>query len=530
MSNIGFDFGTTNSRISYHDSESGTLRCFRRTANDTDYIPTVISYIQRRDNLSVQIGKAAKMRGDGNPNTYGRFKLRLGTRFDAPLPGKEKTAHEVARDFISKLLQDFRDSGRTIERLVMTIPEAWYREQSNYTTRENIRTILTDIGLGREQFSFQSEPVAAAAYFCWQWEKTQNAPFLGKLLVIDYGGGTLDVTLCEVSESGRKIRTIDNYGSGSEDNGVESGHAGSAFLARVITNVCKQYGYELNDTDFALACTELEDYLINEKELVDREMGDYIIDPESADLDELEPLFSLTRMDDCEVNCSHLYRAFQEINATVLKDALNQISGVNEFDLQNTKIVFVGGFSNLFCVESQVRLHFHSNPAANDPRFPRTLSDENKALAIAKGAALIANNKVFIDLVFPYEVGIIVGHAAPDHPEVFVDDYVPLIAKNDKIADYTEAKFLGSVINIFAGQNLFIRMYRKIAGETQVFRLSNRDDLGRIFPDSDHATIHIGISVDQDMIPTLYTKDENGNIRTASLNRILERLNMQIES
>ena len=73
MSNIGFDFGTTNSIISYHDSESGTLRCFRRTANDTDYIPTVISYIQRRDNLSVQIGKAAKMRGDGNPNTYGRF-------------------------------------------------------------------------------------------------------------------------------------------------------------------------------------------------------------------------------------------------------------------------------------------------------------------------------------------------------------------------------------------------------------------------------------------------------------------------
>lgn len=79
----------------------------------------------------------------------------------------------------------------------MTIPEAC-------TTRENIRTILTDIGLNKEQFSFQSEPVSAAAYFCRQWKKTQNSPFLGKLLVIDYGGGTLDVTLCEVSECGKK--------------------------------------------------------------------------------------------------------------------------------------------------------------------------------------------------------------------------------------------------------------------------------------------------------------------------------------
>lgn len=529
MSNIGFDFGTTNSIISYHDTESGTLCCFRRTANDTDYVPTVIAYTQRRDSISIQIGKAAKMRGDGNPNIYGRFKLRLGTRFDEPLPGKDKTAHEVARDYIQKLLQDFRDSGKSIDRLVMTIPEAWYREQSNYTTRENIRTILTEIGLSKTQFAFQSEPVAAAAYFCWQWEKTQNNPFVGKILVIDYGGGTLDVTLCEVTENGKKIRTIDNFGSGNEENGVESGHAGSAFLARVITNVCYENGYELSNADFALACNELEEYLINEKEFVDEQMKDYLIDPESVDADGAEPLFSLTRLYNCEITCGHLYIAFKEINATVLDNALKQITGVDAFDLQTTKVVFVGGFSNFFCVENQVRQYFHSNSAANDPRFPHTLSDENKALAIAKGAALIADDKIFIDLVFPYEVGVIVGHVSPEHPEMFVDDYIPLIRKNDKLSDFSEAKFLRSVINIYASQNLYTRMYRKIGGEIQVFRLSNRDDLERIFPESDHSRILIGISVDQDMIPTLYTKDESGIIRTASLNRILERLNMQIE-
>lgn len=529
MSNIGFDFGTTNSIISYHDTESGTLRCFRRTANDTDYIPTVIAYIQRRENTSIQIGKAAKMRGDGNPNIYGRFKLRLGTRFNEPLPGKEKTAHEVAKDYIQKLLQDFRDSGKSIDQLVMTIPEAWYREQSNYTTRENIRTILTEIGLNKSQFAFQSEPVAAAAYFCWQWEKKQNDPFAGKLLVIDYGGGTLDVTLCEVTEKGRKIRTIDNFGSGNEENGVESGHAGSAFLARIITNLCSENAYNLTDIDFALTCNELEEYLINEKEFVDEQMKDYLIDPESVDEDGAEPLFILTRLNNCEVTCAHLYKAFNEINAAVLDNALRQITEVDAFDFKNTKIVFVGGFSNFFCVENQVRQYFHSNSAANDPRFPRTLSDENKALAIAKGAALISDNKICIDLVFPYEVGFIVGRASLENPEELFDDYIPLIKKNDKLADYNEAKFLASVINIYASHDLYTRMYRKIGGETQIFRLNNRNDLEQIFPEAYHSRILIGISVDQDMIPTLYTKDESGTIRSASLNKILERLNMQIE-
>ena len=154
----------------------------------------------------------------------------------------------------------------------------------------------------------------------------------------------------------KKIRTIDNYGSGSEENGIESGHAGSAFLARVITNVCKQYNCTLNEKNFALACAELEEHLINEKELIDEEMKDYTIDPESSDLNALDPLFSLIKVNDYEVNCSHLYKAFEEINANALKNALDQISGVDKFDLQNTKIVFVGGFSNFFALK--IRLDF----------------------------------------------------------------------------------------------------------------------------------------------------------------------------
>lgn len=528
MSRIGFDFGTTNSIISFHDEESGNLNCFKRAANDTEYIPTYVKYTIFKGNPITQIGRAAKLSGDGHPNVCARFKLRLGNRFDEIIPGKEKTAHEAAKDFIEKLLQEFRDSGHTIENMVMTIPEAWYREQSNYTTRENIRTILTEIGLRSNQFSFQSEPVAAAAYFCWKHEQVNQQPFTGKLLVIDYGGGTLDVTLCEITENGKKIRTLDNYGTGTEENGAETGHAGSAFIARTVKLLCEENGLTPSESEFSLACNELEDNLINQKGLIDEVMLDYASNPELVDP---EPVFSLTRLNDCDVTSEHLYKAFQDVNAPVLADALSHISEVDTYDMHNTKIIFVGGFSNFCCVEHQIKTHFNIPLYADDPRLPNTLSGENKALAIAKGAALIANNSVTVDLVFPYEVGLVVGTTSLDNTKVFVDDYVPLIARHARIDRYREPQFLDRKFLVFAGTGLTVRMYRRIRAdeEAQEFELNNRTDLQQLVPESQHTQlISLGISVDDNMIPTLYSKDETGIIRQASLNRILERLNFRI--
>lgn len=44
MNVIGFDFGTTNSTISFYNTETKTLDCFQTSASSTDYIPTVVAY------------------------------------------------------------------------------------------------------------------------------------------------------------------------------------------------------------------------------------------------------------------------------------------------------------------------------------------------------------------------------------------------------------------------------------------------------------------------------------------------------
>jgi len=95
--------------------------------------------------------------------------------------------------------------------------------------------------------------------------------------------------------------------------------------------------------------------------------------------------------------------------------------------------------------------------------------------------------------------------------------------------NYIQPKFIEKTFRIFSGNSLFVRMYRKIGKEVLVFRLSNTDDLNQLFPEvHSEQQISIGLSLDDDMIPLLHTKDQNGTLRSISLNKILERLDIII--
>ncbi|MCM1131913.1 MAG: Hsp70 family protein [Ruminococcus flavefaciens] len=524
MSNIGFDFGTTNSIISYHDNESDTLTCFRTTAGSTEYVPTVIAFDNRRGVEKISIGAGAKLMGEGSPNVYGRFKLRLGTLFDDVIPDKDKprTAHEVAVKYISHLLDDFRNSNHTIDNMVMTIPQVWYNEQSNYTARENIKSILLEVGFSPEQFRFQSEPVAAAAYFCWQWQKSGNAPYDGTVFVIDFGGGTLDATLCKV-ENGTKIRTLENFDSVSDGAGFEYGHAGSAFLSEVIYILCSENNVSADEEERSLARNELELLLINRAGDVTDIMSEYLISPEDTADDE-QLLFSLTRLGRCDVRCEHLLRAFNKVNNEYLEKAVSQIMSSDSFDSKNVKVILVGGFSNFCCVENKVRAMFGSRPDANDPRFPKFFTNENRALSIAKGAALIADGRITVDPVFPYELGLIAGIPDPENPMFIHDEYIPLIKKNTLADEYREPIYKSGKISVYPDDSLYIRMYQTTGGEKRIFGIYNKD-LQNIFPPSDSKKVYeMGLSLDEHMIPILHARSEDGSVNSSSLNKILERI------
>ena len=251
MKIIGLDFGTTNSTISFLNPETDTIDIFKERADATGYIPSVVSYNSDGD---YTIGDSAKKKiASKDYDVYENFKLLLGKNFNETIEGKSKTPIKVTSDFIKRLLEDYIKSQpiSEVNSIVMTVPDIWSQEKNNLTARENIREKIKDIykelGYSKTKFKLESEPVAAVAYFCRAHERNKDTNPEGKkyngfITVIDFGGGTLDVTLCKVT-NGKTIEPLMRSGFGEYND--TNGCAGVAFDEAVIEKLVRDKGLVL---------------------------------------------------------------------------------------------------------------------------------------------------------------------------------------------------------------------------------------------------------------------------------------------
>lgn len=200
--NIGLDFGTTNSILSY--MENGNLTCFKYNMIE-EYIPSFIAY----EDGFIEIGNAARHTASQNLKieSYGNFKMRLPLKDSdfAKYFQNGKTPMEVTADYLKELLLNRESQSFTKERgnivgIVVSVPEIWQRDIYNLG-RERLRGLIEQLGLPLIQLV--SEPVAAASYYTHevqkQAENNDQQFFIGNLLVCDMGGGTFDVSLCHIS-------------------------------------------------------------------------------------------------------------------------------------------------------------------------------------------------------------------------------------------------------------------------------------------------------------------------------------------
>lgn len=533
MNIIGFDFGTTNSTISYYNQETKTLDCFQMNAGATDYIPTVIAY----KGADISIGDSAKKNlTKKGYESYEHFKLRLGRDAHEVIPGKTKSPLEVTSDYVRTLLEEYRTNQNIaeIDGIVMTVPETWFREASNRTARENIESIYRTLGYDIDsQFQLESEPVAAAGYFCWSYahneeKNPEGIPYVGYITVIDYGGGTLDVTLCRV-ENGERIQILERCGYGEYNQ--ENGCAGVAFDEAVVKRVCEANGISVNKSDrkFIKLCDAFEREKIAETKRITEMMKLYYSDPAIV---EDEILLTMEYEDDeLPVYCEDLAACFTRVNQPVLDESLRQIKsffkihGVDSGSQEHFKVLMVGGFSNFYCVEETVRKAFGSRTGLMDKRFDQVFTVNNKSLAIAKGAALIAQKVVKVDHTCTHDIGFIV--VRPDDEDRWIDTDIKIIEKGMKVSEAKEP--------IYAPNKVQVRLK---SGVFRIFLDDGRTDgtgrtqaaldksVGEIFPNMDDLEneYQIGFSVDKNLIPTLHIRDRKGTIKSLHLNSLLARI------
>lgn len=194
---VGIDFGTTNSVIGV--CEGGPTRALLDGDKPN---PSVIWY---RADGAVTVGRNAKNNINGYSGAAGNtfvqsVKLHLGKSKSFRVAGQPRTTPDVASEIFSFLLKQAREThGLDVREGVVTIPVDF-----DGSARHELRLAAEKAGFYVK--TFVHEPFAAAAAYCFPHHGRPIEELEGKnILVFDWGGGTLDITLA-IIRAGRMIQ------------------------------------------------------------------------------------------------------------------------------------------------------------------------------------------------------------------------------------------------------------------------------------------------------------------------------------
>lgn len=186
MTAIGIDFGTTNSVVAAQTSSGVEVLAIDTapTAWQPYGFDNVLPSVMARDeNSRLCFGWEAKQSSTGR---FDAVKRMFATQLDFAVDdaGDALAVEEVATMLFAELRRRTTLAGLPADQAVITVP-------ANSKGRARHRTKLCAGMAGLEVLALINEPTAAAMSFA------QRHPEARQLLVFDWGGGTLDVTVLQ---------------------------------------------------------------------------------------------------------------------------------------------------------------------------------------------------------------------------------------------------------------------------------------------------------------------------------------------
>ncbi|BFU19893.1 chaperone protein DNAK, putative [Entamoeba histolytica HM-3:IMSS] len=240
---VGIDLGTTTIECAYFDTKKGAPDLVR--LNEGEKMQSVVYFrnglIQNDDVIQ-----------DNETQKISNTKRLIGCSFKPSLVQQEKRMinYEIVKDPENGLCRIKYDKEHTISptevasilysrvrnnivnkfhtnniKCILTVPAQFNDEQRNQTKKAALSANL-------EVIDILNEPTAAA-YYC---SKTQNYNDGDKILIFDFGAGTLDVSLVEMKNG--NLRVI-----GSEGNNYLGGRDIDINVKEFLQEECKKKGY-----------------------------------------------------------------------------------------------------------------------------------------------------------------------------------------------------------------------------------------------------------------------------------------------
>ena len=184
---IGIDLGTSNSAAAIIQGGKPTIipAAEGQTAHGKAF-PSVVAF--PKDGSAMLVGTPAVNQAVTNPqNTITKAKRKMGTDYVYKIEGKEYKPQQISAFILQKIKKDAEAfTGDKITKAVITVP-AYFDDNQRQATKD-AGTIA-----GLEVTRIINEPTAAS--LAYGIDKTKQDM---KILVFDFGGGTLDVTIMEM--------------------------------------------------------------------------------------------------------------------------------------------------------------------------------------------------------------------------------------------------------------------------------------------------------------------------------------------
>ncbi|MCH8329661.1 MAG: molecular chaperone DnaK, partial [Nanoarchaeota archaeon] len=231
---IGIDLGTSNSAAAVLQAGKPTI--IPSAEGTTAYgkaFPSVVAFTKDGQML---VGEPARRQAVSNPEgTVAAAKRKMGTNFKYKINSKEYTPQQISAFLLQKIKNDAEEFiGEPIKKAVITVP-------ANFD--DNQRQATKDAGTiaGLEVVRLVNEPTAASmAYGIDKIDKEL------KILVFDFGGGTLDVTIMDFSEGVFEVKAT------TGDTQLGGTDMDEALMKFIIDDFKNKEGIDLSEDDTAM--------------------------------------------------------------------------------------------------------------------------------------------------------------------------------------------------------------------------------------------------------------------------------------
>ena len=231
---IGIDLGTSNSAAaSMIGGKPSIIQAAEGTSVGGKAFPSVVAFT--KDGQLI-VGEPARRQMISNPEgTVLAAKRKMGTDFKFNVFGKEYTPQQISSFILQKIKRDAEAFlGETVDRAVVTVP-AYFNDNQRQATKD-----AGEIA-GLQVVRIINEPTAAS--LAYGLDKAQKDL---KIMVFDFGGGTLDVTIMEMGGGVFQVKST------SGDTQLGGTDMDNALVGYVVDEFKKQSGIDINNDKAAM--------------------------------------------------------------------------------------------------------------------------------------------------------------------------------------------------------------------------------------------------------------------------------------